>query len=72
MSPGGGAGSDGGLRPQELLLVLECWISHWRVMSAERRGLSQMRLRSHSTPPHGVLLGPLLPFLPSFPKQAAF
>lgn len=28
--------SDGALGSQELLLVLECWISHWRVMSAER------------------------------------
>lgn len=41
MSSGGGGGgggvrSEAGLRSQELLLVLECWISHWRVMSAER------------------------------------
>ena len=25
----------GRIIPQELLLVLECWINHWRVMSAE-------------------------------------
>lgn len=27
---------------QELLLVLECWINHWRVMSAERDVMSAL------------------------------
>lgn len=27
----------GGVISQELLLVLECWINHWRVMSAETK-----------------------------------
>lgn len=35
---GRGLSSSGScLRSQELLFVLECWINHWRVMSAEKK-----------------------------------
>lgn len=34
---------------QELLLVLECWINHWRVMSAERDRCDISRVTERQT-----------------------